>query len=155
MYDLVSELNASKTQVFECKQDCGRYLSYHCHMQSHSCEYCSCVVCVSYVCLPRRLILHSNLPTLKKWEFTMIHQWLMAPLWIRLQLLVLMFRLLIPRVLLLMLWLLMMIVQLLPLWRSRCYHFRSRWWDYNCWYRCSSCQHLGYRYWCHGCFWWC
>ena len=48
MYDLVSELNASKTQVFECKQDCGRYLSYHCHMQSHSCEYCSCVC---FICL--------------------------------------------------------------------------------------------------------
>ena len=42
MYDIVSELNASKTQVFECKQDCGRYLSYDYHMQSHSCEYCSC-----------------------------------------------------------------------------------------------------------------
>ena len=48
MYDIVSELNASKTQVFECKQDCGRYLSYHCHMQSHSCEYCSCVC---FICL--------------------------------------------------------------------------------------------------------
>ena len=43
MYDIVSELNASKTQVFECKQDCGRYLSFHCHMQSHSCEFCSCI----------------------------------------------------------------------------------------------------------------
>jgi hypothetical protein len=48
MYDLVSELNASKTQVFECKQDCGHYLSYHCHMQSHSCEYCSCIC---FICL--------------------------------------------------------------------------------------------------------
>jgi hypothetical protein len=48
MYDVVSELNASKTQVFECKQDCGRYLSYRSHMQSHSCEYCSCTC---FICL--------------------------------------------------------------------------------------------------------
>jgi hypothetical protein len=52
MYDIVSELNASKTQVFECKQDCGRYLSYHCHMQSHSCEYCSCVC---FICLSSKM----------------------------------------------------------------------------------------------------
>ena len=52
MYDLVSELNASKTQVFECKQDCGRYLSFHCHMQSHSCEYCTCVC---FTCLSSKM----------------------------------------------------------------------------------------------------
>ncbi len=52
MYDLVSELNASKTQVFECKQDCGRYLSFHCHMQSHSCEYCTCVC---FTCLSSKI----------------------------------------------------------------------------------------------------
>ena len=37
MYDIVSELNASKTQVFECKQDCGRYLSYHCQNTAKRC----------------------------------------------------------------------------------------------------------------------
>ena len=49
MYYIVSEVNSSKTQLFHCKQDCGRYLSYHCHMQSHSCEYCicSCFKCLS------------------------------------------------------------------------------------------------------------
>ena len=46
MYDIVSELNASKTQVFECKQDCGRYLSFHCHMQSHSCDSYLCIISV-------------------------------------------------------------------------------------------------------------
>ena len=59
MYDIVSELNASKTQVFECKQDCGRYLSFHCHMQSHFCEYCSCI----HMSVFRDVS-----------EFTMIHQ---------------------------------------------------------------------------------
>ena len=54
MYDIVSELNASKTQVFECKQDCGRYLS--CRVTSVN----TAVVFVTYVCLPRRLILHPN-----------------------------------------------------------------------------------------------
>ena len=58
MYDIVSELNASKTQVFECKQDCGCY--------SHFCEYCSCIC---YICLS------SKTPhTTSKSEFTMIHQ---------------------------------------------------------------------------------
>ena len=132
MYDIVSELNASKTQVFKCKQDCGRYLSFHCHMKTHSCEHCSCFC---FECLSSKDRVNDGAHITSKSSDTASksvkdkalrtsndHQWLRVPLWIILKMLLMMFRLSTD---LLISWLLLILTQLSK-------YYGSKGWCYNC-----------------------